>query len=62
MFSDPVKRRRLAGLPATMSYAVIVDAKNDRPVAFYEPYGFRTFASMQRRIFLPFETFERLGL
>ncbi len=45
-----------------MSYAVIVDAKNDRPVAFYEPYGFRTFASMQRRIFLPFETFERLGL
>jgi hypothetical protein len=39
-----------------------VDAKNERAVMFYERYGFRTFATIQRRLFLPLETFEKLGL
>ena len=30
--------------------------------AAYERYGFRAFASEQRRLFLPLETFEKLGL
>lgn len=54
--------RRVVRASATlMVYAVIVDAKNDRAVAFYERYGFRAFASEQRRLFLPLETFEKLG-
>jgi ribosomal protein S18 acetylase RimI-like enzyme len=43
-------------------YAIIVDAKNARAQAFYERYGFRAFASEPRRLFLPLETFEKLGL
>ena len=55
--------RRVVRASATlMVYAVIVDAKNDRAVAFYERYGFRAFATEQRRLFLPLETFEKLGL
>nr|WP_198521533.1 hypothetical protein [Rhizobium sullae] len=45
-----------------MVCAVIVDAKNDRAAAFYERYGFRAFATEQRRLFLPLETSEKLGL
>ena len=55
-------RRVVRASAMLMVYAVIVDAKNDRAVAFYERYGFRTFASIQRRLFLPLETFEKLGL
>ncbi|MGE0008728.1 MAG: GNAT family N-acetyltransferase [Parvibaculaceae bacterium] len=55
--------RRVVRASATlMVHAVIVDAKTDRAEAFYERYGFRTFASIQRRLFLPLETFEKLGL
>ena len=43
-------------------YAVVVNAKNDRAFAFYERYGFRSFPSMARRLFLPLRTFEMLGL
>ncbi len=43
-------------------YAIIVDAKNERARAFYERYGFRAFASVPRRLFLPLETFDNLGL
>ena len=42
-------------------YAVVVDAKNDRALAFYERYGFRSFPSTARRLFLPLRTFEMLG-
>jgi ribosomal protein S18 acetylase RimI-like enzyme len=31
----------------------VVDAKNDRAVAFYEHHGFRSLASQQRTLFLP---------
>ncbi len=43
-------------------YAVVVDAKNDRAVAFYERSGFRSFPSTPQRLFLPLRTFEKLGL
>lgn len=43
-------------------YAIVVDAKNDKARAFYERYGFRKFASERRRLFLPLETFQKLGL
>jgi ribosomal protein S18 acetylase RimI-like enzyme len=43
-------------------HAIIVDAKNERAQAFYERYGFRPFTTEPRRLFLPLETFERLGL
>ncbi len=55
--------RRVVRASATIAvYAIIVDAKNERAQAFYERYGFRAFASQPRRLFLPLETFERLGL
>ena len=43
-------------------YAVIVDAKNDRTAAFYKRYGFAAFPSTPGRLFLPLQTFEKLGL
>ena len=55
--------RRIVRATATIAvYAVIVDAKNDRARAFYARYGFRPFASIPRRLFLPLQTFEKLGL
>jgi hypothetical protein len=43
-------------------FAIIVDAKNERVQVCYERYGFRAFAGEPRRLFLPLETFEKLGL
>ena len=43
-------------------YAIVVDAKNDGALAFYERYGFRSFPSTARRLFLPLATLEKLGL
>jgi ribosomal protein S18 acetylase RimI-like enzyme len=55
--------RRVVRASATIAvYAIIVDAKTERAQAFYERYGFRTFASEPRRLFLPLGTFEKLGL
>lgn len=55
--------RRVVRASATLAvYAIVVDAKNDRAVAFYERYGFRAFATERSRLFLPLETFEQLGL
>ena len=42
-------------------YAVVVDAKNERARAFYERYGFRALAGVPGRLFLPLETFRKLG-
>ncbi len=58
---DAIRRVVRAGTTIAV-YAMIVDAKNDRAQAFYERYGFRAFADEQRRLFLPLETFEKLGL
>jgi len=55
--------RRVVRASTTIAvYAIIVDAKNERAQTFYEHYGFRAFASEPRRLFLPLETFEKLGL
>ena len=43
-------------------YAVVVDALNDRAGTFYERYCFTPFPSQPRRLFLPLQTFEQLGL
>jgi ribosomal protein S18 acetylase RimI-like enzyme len=55
-------RRVVRASSAIAVYAIIVDAKNQRAQTFYERYGFRTFASEPRRLFLPLETFVKLGL
>ena len=55
--------RRVIWASTTLAvYAVIVDAKNEGAQAFYERYGFRPFTAEPRRLFLPLETFEKLGL
>lgn len=38
------------------AYAMVVDAKNDGAVAFYEHHGFRRFESQPRTLFLPLAT------
>ena len=38
------------------AFALLVDAKNDQAVAFYERYGFRTLATHPRTLFLPLAT------
>lgn len=55
-------RRVLWASRAVAIHAMVVDAKNERAQAFYERYGFRALASQPRRLFLPLETFEKLGL
>ena len=55
--------RRVIWASTTLAvHAIIVDAKNERAQAFYERYGFRPFTTEPRRLFLPLETFEKLGL
>ena len=55
--------RRVVRASATIAvYAIVVDAKNERARAFYERYGFRAFPSVPRRLYLPLQTFRKLGL
>lgn len=55
--------RRILRASATVAvHAVIVDAQNARAQAFHERYGFRAFTGKPRRLFLPLETLEMLGL
>ncbi len=55
--------RRVIWASTTLAvHAIIVDAKNEGAQAFYERYGFRPFTTEPRRLFLPLETFEKLGL
>jgi len=55
-------RRVLRAATTIAVHALIVDAKNDRAQTFYERYGFRPFAGEPHRLFLPLETFAKLGL
>ncbi len=55
-------RRVVRASAAIAVYAIIVDAKNEGVRVFYEQYGFRAFVSEPHRLFLPLETFEKLGL
>jgi ribosomal protein S18 acetylase RimI-like enzyme len=50
-------RRSLQSPPAV--YTLLVDAKNDQAVAFYQKFGFRTLASQPRTLFLPLATAEK---
>lgn len=38
------------------AFTLLVDAKNDKAVAFYERFGFRALASQPRTLFLPLAT------
>jgi len=55
-------RRTLRASEAMAVHAIVVDAKHESAKAFYERYGFRSFTTMPRRLFLPLETFENLQL
>lgn len=43
------------------SVAVIVDAKNEKAVAFYKGYGFIEFPDNNRRLFLSMGTIKKLN-
>lgn len=47
-------RRCMQSPPAV--FAIVVDAKNDAAVAFYERHGFARFVSQERTLFLPLAT------
>jgi ribosomal protein S18 acetylase RimI-like enzyme len=53
MLADAVTRALRADAAA---FALLVDAKNDRAVAFYERFGFRTLVSQPRTLFLSLGT------
>lgn len=42
--------------------AVVVDAKNEKAVAFYEHFGFIKLPENSHRLFLPISTIQKLGL
>jgi len=44
------------------AFTILVDAKNDSAVAFYERFGFRTLASQPRTLFLPLATAQKIFL
>jgi ribosomal protein S18 acetylase RimI-like enzyme len=50
-------RRTLQAAPAV--YALVVDAKNDQLVAFYQRYLFRLMVGRTRTLFLPLATAEK---
>lgn len=47
-------RRTLEAPPA--AFALVVDAKNDQAIAFYQHHGFIPFVSQPRTLFLPLAT------
>ena len=47
-------RRTLEAAPA--AFALVVDAKNDQAIAFYQHHGFVPFVSQPRTLFLPLAT------
>jgi ribosomal protein S18 acetylase RimI-like enzyme len=57
LLADAVARALTA---AAASYPLLVDAKNDEAVAFYERHRFERFASQPRTLFLPLATAEKL--
>lgn len=58
---DPLKR--IVGASETSAvYAVVVDAIDEKAVAFYERVGFIKFPKIPQRLFLPIETARQLAL
>jgi ribosomal protein S18 acetylase RimI-like enzyme len=41
------------------AFAILVDAKNDRAVAFYQRHGFSTLVSRPRALYLPIATMQK---
>ena len=56
---DALRRASIASREVA-AVAVIVDAKDDRAITFYQRYGFIPFADAPMRLFLPMETIARL--
>jgi ribosomal protein S18 acetylase RimI-like enzyme len=52
--------RALASSRQIASAAVIVDAKDEPAITFYKKYGFLELPSVNKRLFLPMGTIERL--
>ena len=44
------------------AFTLLVDAKNDSAVAFYQRFGFRTLASQPRTLFIPLATTQKVLL
>ena len=44
------------------AFTLLVDAKNDQAVAFYQRFGFRILASQSRTLFLPLATAQKIFL
>lgn len=55
-------KRIVAANKISAVYAVVVDAINEKAVAFYERYGFIIFPKIRHRLFLPIKTAEQLAL
>jgi ribosomal protein S18 acetylase RimI-like enzyme len=49
-------------IQAAAAFALLVDAKNDQAVAFYQRYGFRALISQPRTLFLPLATAQKAFL
>ena len=59
LLADAATRALKAGAAA---FTLLVDAKNDQAVAFYQRFGFRTLASQPRTLFLPLATAQKIFL
>lgn len=53
-------RRALFGSEAVASFAVLVEAKDDSAVAFYQKFGFLPILEQPHRLFLPMKTIAKL--
>ena len=52
--------RSYTNTPEIASYAVVVDAKNDAAIAFYQRYDFIQFPDRPNRLFLPMNVIAKL--
>ncbi|HXP83948.1 MAG TPA: GNAT family N-acetyltransferase [Bryobacteraceae bacterium] len=59
LLADAAHRAIQGGAAA---FTLLVDAKNDRAVAFYRRYGFRLLSSQPRTLFLPLATAQKAFL
>jgi GNAT superfamily N-acetyltransferase len=53
-------RRALLGSETVASFAVLVEAKDDSAVAFYQKFGFLPVLAQPHRLFLPMKTIAKL--
>ena len=51
LLADAIRRILAAGRSMAV-FAIVVDAKDERAVSFYEGFGFRAFPNRPRRLFL----------